>query len=359
MDHTCRNQPGARNRQLIRASSLTPIVSRRKLTALLGAVGSLSVIPNAHAERRYTLRLATWGSSLAPQVTNFVGLFKTLVATNGHGQLIIEDFPGGSLVQENAVPSAIENHVVDISLTTYGSWDSIVPFAHALNTILFAPQAEDFLHTIGPGTPLFNAFDTAMTQRGAKVLGVLYNGPVVVMSHKPMNTPGAFHGKTVRVFDRLTSEIVETLGAAPSTIDVADVYPALERGTVQAAIGGLEGVYGLKEYEVAKYCLATNGAFGLLLTGYVMDAHSYAALPKNLQAVVRHAAYTATKAANQAMIKAYATEVAAMRAHGTTVTVLKRNSPAYETFSKALLPLAAKERARIAPAVLKLLRSVH
>ena len=35
--------------------------------------------------------------------------------------------------------------------------------------------------------------------------------------------------------------------------------------------GGMDGAIGLKEYAVAKYLLATNGIFGLLMTGYAMN----------------------------------------------------------------------------------------
>lgn len=330
-------------------------VSRRRFGGLALALGSFSVIPAAHADRRHTLRLATWGSTLAPQVRDFVGHFRALAEKRSHGQLAIEDFPGGSLVKENSVASAIHSGVVDISLTTYGSWDSVVPFARALDTVLFTPAASRFLDVIGPGTPLYTNFDAAMMRRGVKVLAVLYNGPVVVMSHKPLYQPADFHGKTVRVFDRLTAEIVKTLGGAPSTIGVSEVYPALQRGTVQAAIGGLEGVYGLKEYQVAKYCLATNGAFGLLLTGYVMNAASYKRLPPHLQSVLDHAADAATRAANHLMIAAYQHELAEMQKHGTNVTLLKRQSTQYNAFREALAPLAARERSTISPHVLKLL----
>lgn len=332
-------------------------ISRRKLGGLLAAVGSFSIIPAARAEQRHTLRLATWGSTEAPQVKDFVGRFRTLVKKNSHDQLAIDNFPGGSLVKENAVASAIHSKVVDISLTTYGSWDSVVPTARDLDTILFAPTEKNFINVIGPGTPLFTKFNAAMTRRGVKVLGVLYNGPVVVMSHRPMRHPTDFHGKTIRVFDRLTSEIVKTLGGAPSTIGVSEVYPALQRGTVQAAIGGLEGAYGLKEYQVAKYCLATNGAFGLLLTGYVMNLSSYNSLPKHLQAAVTDAANVATRAANKSMIKAYQHELVEMQKHGTDVTVLKRHSTEYKEFEKALAPLAEKERANIPPDLLKLIET--
>jgi TRAP-type C4-dicarboxylate transport system substrate-binding protein len=300
----------------------------------------------AQAAGSYTLRLASWGAPTAPQVVDFTTTFKDEVEKTSGGQITVQTFPAGSLVNERAVPTAIQSGVVDISLTTMGSWSSIVPTAGALNTVFFRPTAENFDHVIGPGTSLFKALDDDMAGHGVRLLAALYNGPVVVVSKTPMKSPDDFKGKTVRVFDRLTAEIVQALGGAPSTIEVADVYPALQRGTVQAAIGGLEGAIGLKEYEVGKYLLATNGQFGLLLTGYVMNKKSLDALPSDMQKIVLNAAYDASRHATQAMIAAYEKELSQMQEHGMTVTVLQPEAPEYKQFADALASLAKTQEAR-------------
>ncbi|MCF3948319.1 TRAP transporter substrate-binding protein [Acidiphilium iwatense] len=300
-----------------------------------------------------TLRLSTWGASKAPQVTSFVAPFIEQVEHASGGRIKVENFPDGALVSEQDVPTAIQSKVVDISLTTLGSWASIVPEAGVLNTVFFSPTGEGFEKAIGPGTKLFKTLDAGMMKHDTKMLCALYNGPVVVVSRQPLNTPAAFRGKTIRVFDRLTAQIVQTLGGAPSTIGVADVYPALERGTVQGAIGGLEGAVGLKEYEVAKYVLATNGVFGLLITGYVMNLAHFVALSADLRKIVLDAAYQVGRTANQAMVDAYQIELDKMREHHATVTVLEPKTPNYDAFKAALAPLVRKEKAGFSPALVK------
>ena len=321
--------------------------SRRRLLGAIGAcVISVAAASPARAEPAYTLRLASWGAPTAPQVVDFTSTFKDEVEKTSGGRIAVQTFPAGSLVNERAVPTAIQSGVVDISLTTMGSWSSIVPTAGALNTVFFRPTAANFDKVIGPGTSLFKALDDDMAKHGVRLLAALYNGPVVVVSKAPMKSPDDFKGKTVRVFDRLTAEIVQALRGSPSTIEVADVYPALQRGTVQAAIGGLEGAIGLKEYEVGKYLLATNGEFGLLLTGYVMNRKSLEALPADLQKVVLDAAYDASRHATQAMIAAYEKELDQMQQHGMTVTALKPEMPEYKQFDDALAQLAKTQEQR-------------
>lgn len=327
------------------SSSFSTQIDRRQLLTATAALSAAAVIP-ARAASTHTLRLASWGAPKAPQVVEFAASFQQEIQKGSGGRIAVQTFPAGSLVNERAVPTAVQSQVVDISLTTIGSWASIVPTAGVLNTVFFRPTADTFEKVIGPGTKLFNALDQDMSKHGVRLLATLYNGPVVVVSRAPIDQPAAFHGKTVRVFDRLTAEIVQSLGGAPSTIEVADVYPALQRGSVQAAIGGLEGAIGLKEYEVAKYLLATNGVFGLLMTGYVMNKSSLDALPPDLQKVVLESAYAACRHTTRAMITAYDHELEEMQQHGMTVTKLDAGTPRYKQFSDALASLARTQEAR-------------
>ena len=329
-------------------------LGRRTVLKLTGCAGALMAVDVAQAASTpEILRLSTWGASKAPQVASFVGPFIKQVEQASRGLIKVQNYPDGALVGEQDVPSAIQSKIVDISLTTMGSWASIVPEAGVLNTVFFSPTGQDFEKAIGPGTKLFNALDAGMMKHGTKMLCALYNGPVVLVSRAPLDSPASIRGKTIRVFDRLTAQIVQTLGGAPSTIGVADVYPALERGTVQGAIGGLEGAVGLKEYQVAKYVLATNGLFGLLITGYVMNLARFEALPADLQKIVLDAAYGVGRTANLTMVAAYANELDEMRKHHATVYVLKPKTPSYHAFKVALEPLARKEKSSFSPALVK------
>jgi Bacterial extracellular solute-binding protein, family 7 len=174
---------------------LARAIGRRRALASIGAgaisASALSILPlrSARAEAQFTLRLASWGAPTAPQVVNFVAPFQKAVEAGSHGRISVQSFPAGSVVKEQAVPAAIQSRVVDISLTTMGSWASIVPTAGVLNTVFFSPLAADFEKAIGPDTALFKTLDQAMASHGVRLLAVLYNGPVVVVSRTPMDDP--------------------------------------------------------------------------------------------------------------------------------------------------------------------------
>jgi len=308
---------------------------------LLGS--AITTTPAVAAQKHYTLRVATFGAASAVQVASFVPLFTKLVEDGSHGQISVQSFPSGSLVGEHAVPSSVENDVADISLTVIGTWLSTVPLSGIVDTVFFSPSSAKFESLIGSGTTLFKALDAAMQVRGVKLLAALDNGSPVIVSNAPLTMPSDLRGKTVRVYDKPTAELVKALGGAPSTITVSDVYAALQRGTVSAALGGLEGAFGLREYEVSKYLLDANGLFGLDVNGYVMNLHALKSLPPDLQKVVLSAATQAGKVTNAAMIKSHVKELGEMRQHGMQVTVLKPGTREYLAFRNALASLSKSQ----------------
>lgn len=333
-----------------------------KVLARLAVAALLALAPwrTGHAaEASYTLRLASWGTPTAPQVSVFVPAFIRQVEAASKGRIAVQSFPAGALVKEQEVPSAIESHVVDISLSEIGGWASISPAAALMNSVLFRPTDADFQAFAGAGSPVFAALAKSLRTHGVVLLAVLDNGPPMVVSRARMTTPADFKGKVIRTYDKATSELIHTLGGAPSTMPVSDVYPALQRGTVQAAIGGIQGISGLKEYEVTKYLLNGNGAFGVGVTLYVMNAAALDALPPDLQKVVIKAGEDAERVANTAIIASFTQDVQLLRKHGMQVTELQPGTPAYQAFINALAPLAKAEEGHYPAALIRTMLDVR
>lgn len=311
-----------------------------------GASSASSSAKSTTPTHHYVLKVATWGSPSTPQVADFVPAFTKMVEKNSHGAITVQSFPAGALLGEQAMPTGIPSDVADVGLISVGTWTSTVPLAGITDTLFFSPSFSKFNVVAGPGTPLFNALDKAYQKDGVKLLILLDNGPSIFVSHVPMTTPSAFHGKTVRVYDLLSGQLAKALGAAPSTLSVSSVYTALQRGTVEAAYGGLEGAIGLKEYEVAKYLLDPNGAFGTGVNGYAMNLHTYDALPKSLQKVVVQAAQTVGLKTEAAVDKAYVQQLATMKQKGMTVTILKPGTSSYKAFQAAVASLSNSQKAQ-------------
>ncbi len=99
---------------------------------------------------------------------------------------------------------------------------------------------------------------------GHKVLAITYYGERHVTSNKAINKPEDMKGLKIRVPDApLYTMFPRAVGANPTPIAFAEVYLALQNGTVDAQENPLPTIDAKKFYEVQKY---------IVLTGHITDA---------------------------------------------------------------------------------------
>ncbi len=87
---------------------------------------------------------------------------------------------------------------------------------------------------------------------GVVLAGYLWPGQYL-FTKKPVKGPADLKGLKVRVYGTAQTEFARALGMEPVSIPFAEVYTALERGTVDAGITGTYPGFALKWYEVTKY----------------------------------------------------------------------------------------------------------
>jgi TRAP-type C4-dicarboxylate transport system substrate-binding protein len=92
---------------------------------------------------------------------------------------------------------------------------------------------------------------------GVVLGGYLWPGQYIV-SRKPIRTPADLKGVKVRVYGAADTDFVRGLGMEPVAITFAEVYTALERGTVDAALTGSYPAFAIKLFEVAKFIVDVN-----------------------------------------------------------------------------------------------------
>jgi len=90
---------------------------------------------------------------------------------------------------------------------------------------------------------------------GGVILGMYLWPQQVLFSRKPVNSLDDLKGMKVRVFGPAQTELISTLGGQPVSLAFAEVYTAMERGTVDAGLTGNYSGFALKWYEVSKYLL--------------------------------------------------------------------------------------------------------
>jgi tripartite ATP-independent transporter DctP family solute receptor len=99
---------------------------------------------------------------------------------------------------------------------------------------------------------------------GNKMVAITYYGERHVTSNKEIHTPEDMKGLKIRVPDApLYTMFPRAVGANPTPIAFAEVYLALQNGTVDAQENPLPTIEAKKFYEVQKY---------IVLTGHITDA---------------------------------------------------------------------------------------
>ena len=170
------------------------------------------------------------------------------------GRIKVQVFPGGGLGNALKVPETVKNGVAEMGHTWMGyDWGAQV------TTTLFGGYAGSFdtermLHWIyeGGGAELQRQF----RDETAGVVSIplfIRTAEVFLHSRKPVRTLADLQGLKIRTAGAWL-DMTKTLGAAPVTTAGGEIYPALERGVIDATEWGtLWENIAPGFYKVAKY----------------------------------------------------------------------------------------------------------
>jgi TRAP-type C4-dicarboxylate transport system substrate-binding protein len=101
--------------------------------------------------------------------------------------------------------------------------------------------------------------------------------PLGLHSRKPIVTMADVRGTKMSAQTRPTGESIERLGGVPITMQIAELYPSLQRGVIEVATIGWPAAVAFKLPEVAPYHVEVP--LGGELTYTIMNKDSYARLP--------------------------------------------------------------------------------
>jgi tripartite ATP-independent transporter DctP family solute receptor len=215
-----------------------------------------------------------------------------------NGKYVIEVFPASTLGKESDINQGLTLGTVDIIYTgqlfagrTYG------PLAIGGAPYMF----RDFAHwNTYRNSSFFRELADGYEKKsdGNHVVTITYYGERHTTSNKPINKPEDMKGLKIRVPDApLYTMFPRAVGANPTPIAFAEVYLALQNGTVDAQENPLPTIDAKKFYEVQKYIALTGHITDALLT--IVGAPTWKKLPdadkKTFEAVLKEAAERCTK----------------------------------------------------------------
>lgn len=306
----------------------------------------LAVSCGKAAEEEVTiLRLASWGGTEHVGLVSFVPTFIDEVQTLSGGKIKVEYYPGGALGEDKDMPTALPAGTMDMAWITINGWSGVVPNVKILDSPALGLTMEQLAKAIDMPGGLNEIIGAEFEAAGVKLLAWCDLGPCVIASNKLIRKPSDLKGMKLRVFSEGGGEVVKACGAAPTKIAFAEVYVALQRGTVDAAHMGLQGVASQKTYEICEYCLIPSGFIGTAVMGWAMNLDFFNSLSPELQKAVLEASRVGELAGRKALIDSRAGLVKDYEGEGMEVFDLTPAAKEWPEWESTLKPVVDKARA--------------
>ena len=251
-----------------------------------------------------------------------------------NGRYEIDVFPASTLGKETDLNQALPLGTVDIIYTGAAfAGRAYPPISIAAGPFIF----RDFDHWQKfRNGPVFKDLAKGYEEKtgGAKILGYTYYGLRHLTANKMVTKPEDMKGMKLRVPDApLFVMFPRAVGANPTPIAFAEVYLALQNGTVDAQENPLPTIDAKKFYEVQKYIILTGHITESLVT--IMGAGTWAKLNDADRKIFSEVLWEASSRATQEIYDAENRLVTDFEKRGKTVVKVDRR-PFMQAVQKAV-----------------------
>jgi len=136
-------------------------------------------------------------------------------------------------------------------------WSGMVPAADVFEMPFIYKDLTSIKKFIDAGAG--DLLDKEFQKRAVKTLFWVDYGYIQFFNNKrPLTKPEDFKGLTMRSFSSGDADTLKALGAAPTVMSSAEMYMALQRGTVDGATTGMPAAVSRKVHEVQKFMTEAN-----------------------------------------------------------------------------------------------------
>jgi tripartite ATP-independent transporter DctP family solute receptor len=246
---------------------------------------------------------------------------KNYMEENSNGAFEVTVYPNGQLGNDAQIVEAVQEGDVEMMFTNTGNLLSFVPDLGVFATPFVFPSHEVAYRVLDGdfGKEMLDIMETKGSMVGLGYLeAVAYRE---LSANRPIRTPADLSGVKIRVMTNpIHIAIWERLGAQPTPISFAELYTALQQGTVDAQENPLELFISQRFYEVQKHVTLTHHIF----TTGILAANPawFNGLSPELQQVVRDAAMEGTLLQRRRAAEDYEGYLKLLADNGITVTTL-------------------------------------
>lgn len=211
--------------------------TRRKFLRLGAAAGGAALafpyVRNAKAAETTVWKVQTsWPGGLG------VDLFKNWcnsIKEKTGGELEFKPFGAKDVVGDFALYDAVRNGVLEAANPFTIYYQNELPLGSFLSSYplgLRNPHEWDvFYYGLG-GIEIARK---AYAKLGMHFVGIIHHGPNIIHSKVPINSIEDFKGRKIRAPGGMVSKLFTAAGASTTTLPGSEIFPALEKGTIDAA----------------------------------------------------------------------------------------------------------------------------
>ncbi|GHC65072.1 TRAP transporter substrate-binding protein [Neogemmobacter tilapiae] len=260
-------------------------------TAAVGAAASTLAAPAiAQSAPKISWRLTSGFPKALDTIYGAAETFAKMVSDATDGNFQIQAFPAGEIVPMPEASDAVANGTVEVAHTcSYYYWGKNPAFALGTAVpFMLNARGMNAWNYEGGGIDLMNKFYATQGLYGlpAGNTGVQMGG----WWRKEINALADLAGVKMRIAG-LAGKVMESMGVVPQQIPGGDIYPSLERGTIDAAewVGPYDDEkLGLN--KVAPYYYYPGFWEGGPMIHLFFNLQKWEELPENYKAIVQGAA---------------------------------------------------------------------
>jgi TRAP-type C4-dicarboxylate transport system substrate-binding protein len=242
-------------------------------------------------DKTYVMKMTT--PTLNAALDQYARVYGAAIEKDSGGRIKVEIYPASQL---GAIPRQIEG-------TQFGAIQcAIIPpeFFVGLDERFEVLAAPGLVTSVAQGhrvaaDPAVQKFYLGLgAEKGLHGVAVAYAEPSEVISKNAIRHLADFKGKKLRIFaSEFQSAAFKRLGTTPVAMSPSDVMAAIQQGSLDSSVAGVELLSGMHFFDAAKYITMTNHAAIFYLVE--ISKKWFDALPPDLQQIVeKDAASTVT-----------------------------------------------------------------
>lgn len=262
--------PGLRRRQLLALSGMG------MLAAACGGAGGKG---SGGGGESMKITAATYIPPSYNDLYQAFPLFMDTAKEASGGAITWDWYDSGTLLEADQLVSGLQQGVADLIFTTSSYISSSYPILGATELPFLLESFDDQHAALDFEGEMFAFLNEQLGKQGMRMLGVMPTSFEWIWTvDKPITKPDDVRGMRIRVAGEVEGSTVQALGGSPVTMSSAEVYQALERGTIDGLISYIGTIPGRSLQEVVKY--GTMGHFGDYSVDPYVRADWYADLPQ-------------------------------------------------------------------------------